>query len=87
MNSEPMWGYCLRAEEKKKKKNAENATLISIQTLTKNQWENIASLGHRVRDRDREDTDWKDNSNKLAEFSKFQIYILSSSCKSIFIFP
>ena len=39
VNSEPMWGYCSRAGKKKKKKrqnvNAENATLISIQTLTK----------------------------------------------------
>ena len=36
VNSEPMWGYCSRAGKKKKKakRETENATISSIQTLT-----------------------------------------------------
>ena len=31
-----MWGYCSHEKKKKKKRGKENAALISIQTLTKN---------------------------------------------------
>ena len=35
VNSEPMWGYCSRAEKKKKKKKAENVDAAKRQETRK----------------------------------------------------